>query len=129
MEYLVGAIGGVALFAFAILLTRNESAHRVSTLTMSESTIVSLMHKISSMYEEDEDEEDNTEEDEKTRVVFANKKAYWLEKGKFFVAETNGESVLSYTKKEVETMDMSHVELNQLMRIVEALRRSDEDRG
>lgn len=126
MEYLVGAIGGVALVVLIILLLRRESVHTISPLTMSESTIISLVHQVASMYEDDDEEED---EDDGTKVVFANNKAYWLDEGKFFVADTDGESVLVYTKREVDTMAMNHVELSQLIKIVEALRSDDEDRS
>lgn len=128
MEYLIGVIAGIAVFALAILIVRKEAGNMVKAMPLKQSFIISLVDAVSSMYE-DEEEYDDEDEEDGTKVVFANNRAYWLDEGKFFVAETDGESVLVYTKQEVDTMSMNHVELNHLMKIVEALRSNDEDRS
>ena len=136
MEYLIGALFATALFgALSLFISRSEKVPP-SRIKYSQSHIVSLLSEISS-YDDDEgeDEYDFSEEEKpgkeqkEYKVVFMENKAYWLDNGSFFVADANGDSVLTKTKRQVDTMGMSHVELNKIMKVVEALRGNDEDRN
>lgn len=128
MEYFIGVVTGIILVSFLIVLIKRGSSKMATLKPLTQSFVVNVIMQVANMYEEDEDYEEDEEHEEKTKVVFAGNEAYWIDNGKFFVAESDGDSVFTSTKREVDTMSMSHVELNRLMKIVEALRSNDEDR-
>ena len=64
------------------------------------------------------------------KVMVVNSKAYWIKNNTFYVADVVEGEVKKETTKEVDTMAMDRVELNEMLFIVEKLREeSDDNRG
>ncbi len=61
------------------------------------------------------------------KIMVMNNKAYWIKNNIFYVADVLNGEVQKETQKEVDTMSMSKVELNEMMFIVEKLREEDND--
>ena len=64
------------------------------------------------------------------KVMIVKNKAYWIKNNTFFTADVANGQVQKETAKEVDTMSMDKVELNEMLFIVEKLREeSDDNRG
>jgi hypothetical protein len=61
------------------------------------------------------------------KVMVVNSKAYWIKNNAFYVADVVDGEVQKETTKEVDTMSMSRVELNEMLFIVEKLREETDD--
>jgi hypothetical protein len=61
------------------------------------------------------------------KMMFVKDKAYWIKNNKFYTAKVSGGEVQKETAKEVDTMSMSKVELEEMIFIVEKLREEGHD--
>lgn len=61
------------------------------------------------------------------KVMVVSNKAYWIKNNALYVAEVLEGEVKKETTKEVDTMSMSKVELNEMLFIVEKLREENDD--
>lgn len=61
------------------------------------------------------------------KVMVVNSKAYWIKDNAVYVADVLEGEVKKETTKEVDTMSMSKVELNEMLFIVEKLREENDD--
>jgi len=132
MEYLIGAVFSALLFGSISLFVHKTQKVLPTNIKYRQSHIVYLLSMTE--YEENEDdefyEEEQPGEDQvKYKVVFLEDKAYWLDGSTFFVADARGDTIMTKTKRQVDTMAMSTVELRKIAKVVEALRSNDEDRN
>lgn len=67
------------------------------------------------------------QEDQYTRVVVAENKAYFIKNNTFFVADVVEGTIDKDSTQEVDTMSMDDVELKKMIFIVEALKEGDTD--
>ena len=61
------------------------------------------------------------------KVMIVKNKAYWIKDNTFFTADVANGQVQKETAKEVDTMSMNKVELNEMLFIVEKLREESDD--
>lgn len=61
------------------------------------------------------------------KVMVVNSKAYWIKNNALFVADVLEGEVRKETTKEVDTMSMNRIELNEMIFIVEKLREESDD--
>jgi hypothetical protein len=131
MEYLIGAAFSAVLFFGILLFVHKTQSISVDIIKYRQSHIVHILamteyeeHDKDEFYDKESPEKDNI----KCKVVFLEDKAYWLDGSEFFVADARGDTIMTKTKRQVDTMSMSAVELKQIAKVVEALRSDNEDR-
>jgi len=131
MEYLIGAAFSAGLFFGILLFVHRTQKVPVSTIKYRQSHIIHILamteyeeHDENEFYDEESPEKDNI----KYKVVFLEDKAYWLDGSEFFVADARGDTIMTKTKRQVDTMAMNAVELKKIAKVVEALRSDNEDR-
>jgi hypothetical protein len=61
------------------------------------------------------------------KVMIVKDKAYWIKNNKFYTAQVSQGQVKNETAKEVDTMSMNKVELDEMLFIVEKLREGNND--
>lgn len=67
------------------------------------------------------------QEEQYTKVVVAENKAYFIKNNTFFVADVVDGTIDKESTQEVDTMSMDDVELKKMIFIVEALKEGDTD--
>lgn len=136
MEYLIGASFSAVLFIAILIFVSRTQKTAPEKIKYRQSHIIYIISMTD--YDEDDDEDDENEfyeeqqpgQDQiKYKVVFLEDKAYWLDGSTFFVADAKGDTIMTKTKRQVDTMTMSAVELRKIAKVVEALRSNNEDRN
>lgn len=137
MEYLIGAAFSAVLFIGILIAVSRTQKVQPGQIKYRQSHIISILSMVTDLEDDDEDEDENEFYEEpqpgqdqvKYKVVFLEDKAYWLDGGNFFVADARGDTIMTKTKRQVDTMTMSAVELRKIAKVVEALRSNNEDRN
>ena len=136
MDFLIGAI--VTMFAYSIsqriirkTLPKDEN---ISVINYSQSHIYDLMRPFLEFADVVSSnvptQSINYLNNAYMKVMVVNSKAYWIKNNTFYVADVVEGEVKKETTKEVDTMAMDRVELNEMLFIVEKLREeSDDNRG
>jgi hypothetical protein len=125
MEYLIGGVT-----AFIVLLTisffmRNQAAQPVTSIRYSQTHIFELIKNslptnneiLSVKPTQARKHNVNTY----TRIIFVNKKAYWIKDNNVYEAEVINGDVIKETAKQVDIMTMDKVQLNNIMFIIDKL--------
>jgi hypothetical protein len=136
VDFLIGAI--VTMFAYSIsqriirkTLPKDEN---ISVINYSQSHIYDLMRPFLEFADVVSSnvptQSINYLNNAYMKVMVVNSKAYWIKNNTFYVADVVEGEVKKETTKEVDTMAMDRVELNEMLFIVEKLREeSDDNRG
>lgn len=127
MEYFIGAAVTLAIVYFVNrFIAVSAEEHEEVQITYTQSYVHELLRPFINIYglvpEQKESQASKYLNKLYTRVVFANNKAYWIEDAVFYVAELNEDGIVQKeTAKQVDTMSMSKVELDNIKVIVEKL--------
>lgn len=132
MEFLIGAVVTMSVYIIAHRLAKkdSESLNKI-TVTYSQSHVYGLMKP----YLEFEPFVSAPPTTQSTsylnnaymKVMIVKNKAYWIKNNTFFSAEVINGQVQKETTKEVDTMSMNKVELDEMLFIVEKLREGNDD--
>jgi hypothetical protein len=128
VEYFVGA--AITLIVYmttnAFLKRELKKDDGVLKITYSQSHIYSLISPYLDLAPPEEYYEprqsSNFLKDSYMKVMIVKDKAYWIKNNVFFVADVVDGEVVKEKARQVDTMSMSRVELNEIMFIVEKLR-------
>jgi hypothetical protein len=135
LEYLVGAIVTMAVYMITHRIAKKEmDPENIFTITYSQSHVYELMRPFLGLTPVIEPQQPRQSSEyfksAYMRVLIVKNKAYWIKNNALYVAEVVDGQVQKETTKEVDTMSMSKVELNDMLFIVEKLREeSDDSRG
>ena len=133
MEYFVGA----AITMIAYMITNKivkkdfQKNENVLKITYSQSHIYELMAPLldyaPKLEEATKRQSSNFLKNAYMKVMVVKNKAYWIKDNTFYVADVLDGEVVKENAKEVDTMSMDKVELNEMMFIVEKLREDNND--
>ena len=133
MEYLIGSVITIIIYAVAHRIARKQLVQDKSRfeIVYSQSHIYELIRPF---LEYDPIELPDTPRQTENyvrnaylKVMVVNGKAYWIKNNALYVADVLEGEVKKETTKEVDTMSMSKVELNEMLFIVEKLREDNDD--
>lgn len=133
MDFLIGAIVTIMAYVVSQRVVRKnvEKQETLSTINYSQSHIYELMSPFLEFAEILEPEaprqSSNYIKNAYMKVMVVSNKAYWIKENKFYVADVVEGEVKKETAKEVDTMSMDRVELNEMLFIVEKLREENDD--
>lgn len=133
MDFLIGAV--VTIMAYAVsqrIVRKNISKQEtLATINYSQSHIYDLMRpflEFAEVFEPDVPRQSNNYlKNAYMKVMVVSNKAYWIKNNTFYVADVIEGEVKKETTKEVDTMSMDKVELNEMLFIVEKLREENDD--
>jgi ribosomal 30S subunit maturation factor RimM len=133
LEYFVGA----AITMIAYMITNKivkkdfQKNENVLKITYSQSHIYELMAPLldyaPKLEEATKRQSSNFLKNAYMKVMVVKNKAYWIKDNTFYVADVLDGEVVKENAKEVDTMSMDKVELNEMMFIVEKLREDNND--
>ena len=136
MDFLIGAIVTIIAYSVSQRIIRKSlpKDEGISTINYSQSHIYDLMRpflEFADVVSSDVPSQSiNYLKNAYMKVMVVNSKAYWIKNNTFYVADVVEGEVKKETTKEVDTMAMNKVELNEMLFIVEKLREeSDDNRG
>lgn len=132
MDFLIGAIITIVVYAIAQkIVVKKINIESVSSINYSQSHIYDLMRPFLGFTELVEPEaprqSSNYLKNAYLKVMVLSNKAYWIKNNALYVADVSEGEVKKETTKEVDTMSMSKVELNEMLFIVEKLREENDD--
>lgn len=131
MEYFVGALLTLITVAVANrLISKQVASANNSPIKYSQSHVYLLASELifgSSKLEKAPTQSSKYNEDQYTKVVVSEDKAYFIKDNAFFVADIVDGSIDKESTKKVDTMSMDDVELKKMIYIVEALKEGDTD--
>jgi hypothetical protein len=133
VDFLIGA--AVTIIAYAIfqrVMNKTISGEEsLGVINYSQSHIYDLMRpflEFAEVFEPDEPRQSNNYlKNAYMKVMVVSNKAYWIKNNTLYVAEVVEGEVKKETTKEVDTMSMNKVELNEMLFIVEKLREESDD--
>jgi hypothetical protein len=133
VDFLIGSI--VTIIAYAVsqrIVSKHISKQEaLGTINYSQSHIYDLMRpflEFTEVFEPDAPRQSlNYIKNAYMKVMVVSDKAYWIKNNTFYVAEVVEGEVRKETTKEVDTMSMDKVELNEMLFIVEKLREENDD--
>ena len=135
MEYLVGAAITMAVYVITQRVVRNNFQEKNSiTVRYSQSHIYEIVKPYLEfsdlVFAPENTQATNYLKQTYMKVMIVKNRAYWIKNNTFFTADVVDGQVQKETAKEVDTMSMDKVELNEMLFIVEKLREeSDDNRG
>jgi hypothetical protein len=136
VDFLIGAIVTIIAYSVSQRIIRKSlpKDEGISTINYSQSHIYDLMRpflEFADVVSSDVPSQSiNYLKNAYMKVMVVNSKAYWIKNNTFYVADVVEGEVKKETTKEVDTMAMNKVELNEMLFIVEKLREeSDDNRG
>jgi hypothetical protein len=125
MEYLIGSLVALVAVTIVAVLLRRIPRPELSKITYSQSHIHNLVapYLFSNKEIKDTVPTQATNHLKKTyvRVLILNKLAYWIRDNVCYVASVENGEVLRDTARQVDTMTMTKIELEQMQVIVEKL--------
>jgi len=132
MEYLIGAIVAIGsyivLMKYANTLKVEEDSYAV---TYSQSYIYEMikpaMQATTNMMPDVPHQSTNYLKNVYMKIMVVKNKAYWIKDNRFIVADIVDGEVQKENAKEVDTMNMDKVELDEMLFIVEKLREGEDD--
>lgn len=132
MDFLIGAIVTIVVSAIAQkVVAKKINTENISTINYSQSHIYDLMRPFLEFAEVFEPatprQSSNYLKNAYMKVMVVSNKAYWIKNNALYVADVSDGEVQKETTKEVDTMSMSRVELNEVLFIVEKLREENDD--
>jgi hypothetical protein len=133
LEYFVGAAITLVVYMTTNAFLRKElnKDTSISKIQYSQSHIYSLMAPyLDFAIPEDyykPSQSINFLKDSYMKVMIVKDKAYWIKNNTFFVADVIDGEVVKEKAKQVDTMSMDKVQLNEIMFIVEKLREDGND--
>jgi len=132
MEYVVGAL--VAVLSYYVLMKAAVSLQRVENsyeVRYSQSHIYDLIKPALSLLPDDgpaiKTQSKNYLKNVYMKIMVVQDKAYWIKDNRFIVADIVDGEVNKENAREVDTMNMDKVELDEMMFIVEKLREDEDD--
>jgi len=133
LEYLIGSMVTIIVYAFAHRIARGQLVQDNNRfeIVYSQSHIYHLIKPFLE-YAPIElpatpRQTENYVRNAYLKVMVVNSKAYWIKDNALYVADVSEGEVKKETTKEVDTMSMSKVELNEMLFIVEKLREENDD--
>ena len=132
MEFLVGAIVTIFVYMATNRIAKRELENKDKIdIVYSQSHIYELMRPFLEfaplIVPPEPKQSSNYLKNVYMKVMVVNSKAYWIKNNAFYVADVVDGEVQKETTKEVDTMSMSRVELNEMLFIVEKLREETDD--
>ena len=133
MDFLIGAI--VTIICYVVsqkVVAKNISKQEsLGVINYSQSHIYELMRPFLEFADivspEFSNQSNNYLKNAYLKVMVVSNKAYWIKDNTFYVADVVDGEVKKETTKEVDTMSMNRVELNEMLFIVEKLREESDD--
>jgi hypothetical protein len=132
MEFLIGAAVTMISYIITQKIVRNKfERQQIVDIKYSQSHIYQIV-KPYLEFAQAFDVPENTQaanyiKNAYMKVMIVKNKAYWIKDNTFFTAEVVNGQVQKETAKEVDTMTMNKVELNEMLFIVEKLRGGSDD--
>ena len=129
MEYLLGSLVTLfSFFAISYLINKQKSSSKKFVVQRSQSHLYKLLSDIA--YKEIEKEQKQRQSDKflnrhSVKVMIIEDKAYWIKDNQLYTANYVDGDIDNYSIKEVDTINMSQVELEKTMFIVEKLAEED----
>lgn len=133
MEYLVGAAITIVVYIIAHRFAKKELQNSAGVLKIvySQSHIYELIRPFLDYAPLPQSAEprqtENYVKNAYLKVMVVSNKAYWIKDNALYVADVSNGEVKKETTKEVDTMSMNKVELNEMLFIVEKLREENDD--
>lgn len=126
MEYFLGALLTLITVAVANrLISKQISTNKVVAIKYSQSHVYMVATNMifgSSKIPKIPTQSRKYQDDQYTKVVVAENKAYFIKDNTFFVANVNDGEIDKESTKQVDTMSMDDVELKKMIFIIEALK-------
>jgi len=133
VDFLIGAIVTIIAYSVSQRIIRKTlpKDEGISTINYSQSHIYDLMRPFLEFADvvslDAPTQSINYLKNAYMKVMVVNSKAYWIKNNTFYVADVVEGEVKKETTKEVDTMAMDKVELNEMLFIVEKLREESDD--
>jgi hypothetical protein len=132
MEYLVGAIVTMIIYMITHRLAKKSmESEDIFKITYSQSHVYELMRPFLQFTPVIEPKVPRQSSEYfkniYMKVMVVKDKAYWIKNNRFYTADVIEGQVQKETTKEVDTMSMNKVELNEMLFIVEKLREESDD--
>jgi hypothetical protein len=133
MDFLIGAVVTIiAYVVFQRVVNKTVSGEEsLGVINYSQSHIYELMRPFLEFADivspEFSNQSNNYLKNAYLKVMVVSNKAYWIKDNTFYVADVVDGEVKKETTKEVDTMSMNRVELNEMLFIVEKLREESDD--
>lgn len=132
MEYFIGAIVAIGSY---IVLMKHVNTLKVEedsyTVIYSQSHIYEMikpaMQAMPDMVPDVPHQSTNYVKNVYMKIMVVKNKAYWIKDNRFIVADIVDGEVQKENAKEVDTMNMDKVELDEMLFIVEKLREGEDD--
>lgn len=125
MEYLFGAFLAFISMMITITVLKPRVRDSKTAVKYSQSHIFSLIDPFipanSDLIKQKTTQATNYYDNMYIRIAYVGKKAYWIHDNSFFVADIVNGEVDDSTTRQVDTMSMSQLELNQMLYIIEEL--------
>ena len=135
MDFLIGAAVTITAYIITQKIVRNQfETKQLADVKYSQSHIYEIV-KPYLEFAQAFDVPENTQaanyiKNAYMKVMIVKNRAYWIKNNTLFTAEVINGQVQKETAKEVDTMSMDKVQLNEMIFIVEKLREeSDDNRG
>jgi len=129
MEYLLGSLVTLfSFFAISYFINKQKSSSKKFVVQRSQSYLYKLLSDIA--YKEIEKEKKQRQSDKflnksSVKVMIIEDKAYWVKDNQLYMANYEDGNIDNYSISEVDTINMSQVELERTMFIVEKLAEED----
>lgn len=132
MEYLIGAAITMVVYIISNKIANKPSKQdEVLRVTYSQSHIYELLRPYIEMVGPLDDPRDTQStkylKNIYMKIMVVDNKAYWIKDNVFYVADVVDGEIVRENAKEVDTMAMSKVELDEMIFIVEKLREDNND--
>ena len=131
MEYLIGSVISFAAFVVIILVLRPHVRKQEQVVRYSQSHVYKLIHPFiptnSEMKKQPITQATKYYDNLYIRVAYVGNQAYWIQNNSFCVADIINGEVDETTKRQVDTMSMSKLELNKMLYIIEELTGGNSD--
>lgn len=131
MEYFVGAAITLGVVFFVNkFINKNIQPQKLPTINYSQSHIYELMRPLLPHMPPPEigsTQATNFLKRTYMKIMVVKNKAYWIKNNKFYVADVVSGQVNQESAKEVDTMSMDKVQLDEMLFIVEKLREDNND--
>lgn len=132
MEYLIGAVVAIASYLvvmkYSASLQIKENKYQVH---YSQSHVYDLikpaLEMLPEMFPEVKTQSKSYLKNVYMKIMIVQDKAYWIKDNKFLVADIVDGEVNKENAKEVDTISMDKVELDEMLFIVEKLREGEDD--
>ena len=133
MEFLIGSVVTILIYVLTHRIAKKEMDKPDSKITISysQSHVYGLMKPYLEfepfIKEPGPRQSSSYLKNAYVKVMIVKDKAYWIKNNKFYTAEVSEGNVQNETAKEVDTMSMSKVQLDEMLFIVEKLREGSDD--